>query len=152
MIDNMIILGIILSIIFYEITEISPGGVIVPAYFALYINNPQKIILTLVSGIIIFFIVKFISNYTIIYGRRKFALYIMVSFFIRIIIKYLNIYFVNEYEVYLLAGSLIGIIIPGLLAQNIDRYGITKTVCSLMMLAIFIKAVMEIVSQTGGII
>lgn len=34
--NNIIILGIIISIIFYEITEISPGGMIVPGYIALF--------------------------------------------------------------------------------------------------------------------
>ena len=36
MANDIIIFGIILSIIFYEITEISPGGLIVPAYIAFY--------------------------------------------------------------------------------------------------------------------
>ena len=39
MANDIIIFGIILSIIFYEITEISPGGLIVPAYIAFYINT-----------------------------------------------------------------------------------------------------------------
>ena len=42
MANDIIIFGIILSIIFYEITEISPGGLIVPAYVAFYINDPQN--------------------------------------------------------------------------------------------------------------
>ena len=71
MANDIIIFGIILSIIFYEITEISPGGLIVPAYIAFYINTPQRIIITIIAGILTFLIVKFISNHTIIYGRRK---------------------------------------------------------------------------------
>ena len=97
MANDIIIFGIILSIIFYEITEISPGGLIVPAYIAFYINTPQRIIITIIAGILTFLIVKFISNHTIIYGRRKFALCIMISFMIRLILKYFNIYIVNEY-------------------------------------------------------
>ena len=56
MINEIMVLGVILSIVFYEITEISPGGLIVPAYFALYLDNPTKIILTIF--IIIIFIIK----------------------------------------------------------------------------------------------
>ena len=80
MANDIIIFGIILSIIFYEITEISPGGLIVPAYIAFYINDPQRISITIVAGILTFLVVKLISNHTIIYGRRKFALCIMISF------------------------------------------------------------------------
>ena len=152
MANDIIIFGIIVSIIFYEITEISPGGLIVPAYIAFYINNPQRIIITILAGILTFFIVKIISNHTIIYGRRKFALCIMISFVIRFIIKYFNVYIVNEYEIYMLGGSVIGIIIPGIMAQEMDRHGVIKTVSSLMILSIFIKAVIEVIYKAGGML
>ncbi|AVQ28414.1 MULTISPECIES: poly-gamma-glutamate biosynthesis protein PgsC [Fusobacterium] len=151
MANDIIIFGIILSIIFYEITEISPGGLIVPAYIAFYINTPQRIIITIIAGILTFLIVKFISNHTIIYGRRKFALCIMISFMIRLILKYFNIYIVNEYEIYILGGSVIGVIIPGIMAQEMDRHGIVRTVSSLMILSIFIKAVVEVIYKAGGV-
>ncbi|MCB8564989.1 poly-gamma-glutamate biosynthesis protein PgsC [Fusobacterium ulcerans] len=151
MANDIIIFGIILSIIFYEITEISPGGLIVPAYIAFYINTPQRIIITIIAGILTFLIVKFISNHTIIYGRRKFALCIMISFMIRLILKYFNIYIVNEYEIYILGGSVIGVIIPGIMAQEMDRHGIIRTVSSLMILSIFIKAVVEVIYKAGGV-
>lgn len=151
MANDIIIFGIILSIIFYEITEISPGGLIVPAYIAFYINTPQRIIITIIAGILTFLIVKFISNHTIIYGRRKFALCIMISFMIRLILKYFNIYIVNEYEIYILGGSVIGVIIPGIMAQEMDRHGIVRIVSSLMILSIFIKAVVEVIYKAGGV-
>lgn len=151
MANDIIIFGIILSIIFYEITEISPGGLIVPAYIAFYINMPQRIIITIIAGILTFLIVKFISNHTIIYGRRKFALCIMISFMVRLILKYFNIYIVNEYEIYILGGSVIGVIIPGIMAQEMDRHGIIRTVSSLMILSIFIKAVVEVIYKAGGV-
>lgn len=150
MANDIIIFGIILSIIFYEITEISPGGLIVPAYIAFYINDPQRISITIVAGILTFLVVKLISNHTIIYGRRKFALCIMISFIIRLIVKYFNIYVVNEYEIYILGGSIIGVIIPGIIAHEMDKHGVVKTVSSLMMLSIFIKAVVEVIYKAGG--
>lgn len=150
MANDIIIFGIILSIIFYEITEISPGGLIVPAYVAFYINDPQRIAITIIAGILTFLIVKFISDHTIIYGRRKFVMCIMISFVIRLLVKYFNIYIVNEYEVYILGGSIIGVIIPGIIAQEIDRHGVIRTVSSLMILSIFIKAVVEVIYKAGG--
>lgn len=104
-------------IIFYEITEISPGGLIVPAYIAFY-KWPPKNFHNYSLGILTFLVVKLISNHTIIYGRRKFALCIMISFIIRLIVKYFNIYVVNEYEIYILGGSIIGVIIPDNSTRN----------------------------------
>ena len=150
MANDILIFGIILSIIFYEITEISPGGLIVPAYVAFYINDPQRIAITIIAGILTFLIVKFISDHTIIYGRRKFAMCIMISFVIRLILKYFNIYVVNEYEIYILGGSVIGVIIPGIMAQEMERHGVVRTVSSLMILSIFIKAVVEVIYKAGG--
>lgn len=152
MVNEIIILGIILSIIFYELTEISPGGLIVPAYTAFYLDTPQRVVITVLAGIVTYLVVKFISNHTIIYGRRKFALCIMISFMVRVLLKYFNIYIVNEYELYILGGSIIGVIIPGIMAQEMDRHGVVKTVSSLMILSIFIKALVEILNSAGGLL
>lgn len=151
MVNEVIILGIILSIFFYEITEISPGGLIVPAYIAFYLDNPQRVVITILAGILTFLIVKFISNHAIVYGRRKFALYIMISFIIRVVLKYFNIYIVNEYELFILGGSIIGVIIPGIIAQEIDRHGMIRTISSLLILSIFIKSIIELFYSTGGL-
>lgn len=151
MVNEVIILGIILSIIFYEITEISPGGLIVPAYIAFYLDNSQRVVITILAGILTFLIVKFISNHAIVYGRRKFALYIMISFIIRVVLKYFNIYIVNEYELFILGGSIIGVIIPGIIAQEIDRHGMIRTISSLLILSIFIKSIIELFYSTGGL-
>ena len=151
MVNEVIILGIILSIIFYEITEISPGGLIVPAYIAFYLDNPQRVVITILAGILTFLIVKFISNHAIVYGRRKFALCIMTSFIIRVVLKYFNIYIVNEYELFILGGSIIGVIIPGIIAQEIDRHGMIRTISSLLILSIFIKSIIELFYSTGGL-
>ena len=151
MVNEVIILEIILSIIFYEITEISPGGLIVPAYIAFYLDNPQRVVITILAGILTFLIVKFISNHAIVYGRRKFALYIMISFIIRVVLKYFNIYIVNEYELFILGGSIIGVIIPGIIAQEIDRHGMIRTISSLLILSIFIKSIIELFYSTGGL-
>lgn len=152
MVNEVIILGIILSIIFYEITEISPGGLIVPAYIAFYLDNPQRVVITILAGILTFLIVKFISNHAIVYGRRKFALCIMISFIIRVVLKYFNIYIVNEYEVFILGGSIIGVIIPGIIAQEIDRHGMIRTISSLLILSIFIKSIIELFYSIGGLL
>lgn len=150
MINEIIILGIIISIIFYEITEISPGGLIVPAYIAFYMDNPKRVAITIMAGIMIYFIVKFISDRTILYGRRKFTVYILVGFLLRELLKYFNIY-LEGFDIFILGGNIIGIIIPAIMARDIERNGMIKSVFSLLMLSIFIKALVEIVYEVGGL-
>lgn len=150
MVNEVIILGIIISIIFYEVTEISPGGLIVPAYLAFYIDNPKRVIVTILSGIVTYFIVKVISDRTILYGRRKFTVYVLVGFLMREVFKQFNI-FLEGYDVFILGGNIIGIIIPAIMARDIEKNGMTKSIFSLTMLSTFIKAVVEIVYEVGGL-
>lgn len=150
MVNEIIILGIIISIIFYEITEISPGGLIVPAYLAFYMDNPKRVIVTILSGIITYFIVKVISDRTILYGRRKFTVYVLVGFLMREVLKYFNI-FLEGYDIFIFGGNIIGVIIPAIMARDIERNGMIKSIFSLLMLSTFIKAVVEIVYEVGGL-
>lgn len=150
MVNEIIILGIIISIIFYEITEISPGGLIVPAYLAFYMDNPKRVIVTILSGIVTYFIVKVISDRTILYGRRKFTVYVLIGFLMREVLKYFNI-FLEGYDIFILGGNIIGVIIPAIMARDIERNGMTKSIFSLLMLSTFIKAVVEIVYEVGGL-
>ena len=149
MINEIMILGIILSIVFYEITEISPGGLIVPVYFALYLNNPTKIFFTIFISIITYLLLKFLSNHAIIYGRRRFTLCIILSFLIKTLLKYFNLHILHDNEIYLFNIAIVGIIIPGILAQEMDRNGIIKTLSSLIILSIFIKSLIEIFYMVG---
>ena len=55
---NILILGIIISIIYYEITDISPGGIIVPGLLVMYITQPERILYTLVVALITYFQLK----------------------------------------------------------------------------------------------
>ena len=48
MTEKILVLGIVLSILFYECTRLSPGGIIVPGYFALCLTTPLRIGYTLV--------------------------------------------------------------------------------------------------------
>ena len=43
---SILIIGILVSIIFYELTDISPGGIIVPGLLVMYFNSVERIIYT----------------------------------------------------------------------------------------------------------
>ena len=145
---NLIILGIIISIIFYELTEISPGGVIVPGYIALFITQPGRIIVTIFLSLATLLVVNILSNYTILYGRRKFGIMIIISFIIRLIMQ-MSINYLPLPNI--LATSSIGYIIPGIIAQDIGRQGIVKTVSSMILVASLIKLI-DIIIVNGVLI
>ena len=52
-------------------------------------------------------------------------------------------------EIYFFNIAIVGIIIPGILAQEMDRNGIIKTLSSLIILSIFIKSLIQIFYMVG---
>lgn len=127
MILNLFIIGLVVGFIFYEITGISPGGVIAPAYFALFIYEPDRIIMTIIIALIIYAVIKMLSGYLILYGRRKFLLAVVLSFFLKLLID--NV--LQPADMMKLDLQSIGYIIPGLIANEIGRQKITSTLLSL---------------------
>ncbi len=123
MYDQAILLGVVLSLLFYEITGLSAAGVIVPAYFALSLHSPMRMVYTIMIAVLAMLAVKGISRYTILYGRRRFGVSILVAYALSLFLGWLNIFSTSF--------SVIGCLIPGIMAREMDRQGIGKTILSL---------------------
>ena len=50
--NELALLSLIVTLIFTEATALVPGGIVVPFYFALYLEEPVKIAATLVSALV----------------------------------------------------------------------------------------------------
>jgi len=127
--NDILLLGIILSLIYTEFTDLSPGGIIVPAYFAMYAYDPKRLLGTVILAFFCVAIVRFFSKYMILYGRRRYAVYIMTG----VLLKFL-------------AGSLgagaavsIGNLIPGILGRDIERQKAIPTLVSLGIVTLFTR-------------
>lgn len=127
MILQLFIIGLVVGFIFYEITGISPGGVIAPAYFALFIYEPDRIIMTLIIALIVYAIIRVFSAHLILYGRRKFLMAVLLSFFLKLLIDSV----IQPLDMMKLDLQSIGYIIPGLIANEMGRQKITSTLLSL---------------------
>lgn len=124
---EIILLGLIVGIIFYEITDISPGGLIVPGMIAYYIFDPYRIIVTVVVSLISLLIVKLISNHTILYGKRRFVVHIVVAILLTFLINATG----QRYGFAYLTIPAIGFIIPGIISNEMNKQGILKTLTGL---------------------
>lgn len=126
-IGTVIILGVVLSLLFTEITGILPAGLIVPGYLVLLIDLPQAIFLTFFISILTYLIVDFgVSKVTILYGKRKFVAMIAVAVVLQLIT-----YTILPFDYRIISGlAAIGIVVPGLLANTIQRQGLATTFLS----------------------
>ena len=134
MILQLFIIGLVVGFVFYELTGISPGGVIAPAYFALFIYEPERIIMTIVIALVVYLIIRFLSSHMILYGRRKFLLAVVLSFFLKLLIETQ----IQPMDVIKLDLQSIGYIIPGLIANEMGRQKIVSTLLSLGIVTLII--------------
>ena len=121
-------LGMVISLFLTETIGVMAGGIIVPGYFALYLQNPVQIITTFLIGIVTYYIVYFMSKYLLIYGRRRLILCLLIGFLIGYILR-LTISGIN------LDINYIGFIIPGLIASWMDRQGVIRTISVILIVA-----------------
>jgi poly-gamma-glutamate biosynthesis protein PgsC/CapC len=122
-----IIVGIVVSMFWYEKKNLSPGGVIVPGVTALFLlTDPFIVVITLMIAFITAFVVRNMSNYIILFGRRRFSMVILVSFGIIWAVDRLTYSIMPPTEIHVL-----GYIIPGLVANEMERQGSLKTLYSL---------------------
>ncbi|MCL4535987.1 MAG: poly-gamma-glutamate biosynthesis protein PgsC [Nitrospirae bacterium] len=123
-----IAVGIAVSMLWHEKKNLSPGGVIVPGVIALYIfTKPLLILYTIIVALGTYLLVKYISNYVILFGRRRFSVVMLMSFVLVWVMEHLSGLTSNrdiEFRV-------IGFIIPGLIANEMERQGIPQTISAL---------------------
>jgi len=118
--DKIVILGVIVSMVYTELTGLS-AGLILPGYFALQAGSPLKVVSTLGVSLCAMLLCRMASRYLILYGRRRFAFLILVTFFLMLAAGRAG----------LLPFGVIGILVPGILARELDRQGIPATLLSL---------------------
>lgn len=123
MYNETVILGVVVSILFSELTGLSPAGLIVPGYIALNLHSPQRIVYTLCIAAVSMLLCRLVGRFVILYGRRQFALAILMSFVLSIAVR--------ESGLLPFSTDVIGCLLPGIIAREFDRQGVVKTVLSL---------------------
>ena len=138
MIYQAIGIGMVVSFAFYEIVGLSPGGIVVPGYIALFLDQPIRILVTLLVALLTYFTVKILSNYIILYGRRRFLAMVLVSFLLKWLIEEIII----KMPIPGMELRSIGYIIPGLIANEMRRQGIFPTIYSLAIVSIIVRLIL----------
>jgi poly-gamma-glutamate biosynthesis protein PgsC/CapC len=116
-----LVVGVVVSILFYERVQLTTGGAIVPAYLTMFLPEPLYILSTLVIAYLTYVVVnKVIAKRFILYGRRKFEVEVLVGLgFICIASALAWVGGRANPTLYGVAG--IGMLIPGVLAHDMFR-------------------------------
>ena len=143
MVEIAIGIGMVLSLIFTETLGVTAGGIIVPGYIALHMDDPIKIIVTFAISILVFLIIKGLSKFMLIYGKRRLVLSLLLGFILGYISKLYFSDFNNMHDL-----SVIGNIIPGLIASWMDRQVILRTTSVILITSSIVAMILIIIS--GG--
>lgn len=135
-------LGVIISLLFSELLGASAGGIVVPGYIAMYLDRPMQILGTIIVSLLTWAIIRIISQFTLLYGKRRMVLSILVGFILgwasRLLV-YQNV------TIYTYQLQSIGYIIPGLIANWFERQGFWKTITSLGVAAVLVRLILMVV-------
>jgi len=127
-------IGLILSLVFIGITGFFPGGIIVPSYLVLFLDQPARMAGTLMAAFLALWSYKAASCYLILFGRRRFVFMILVGGIWALLWRELvpSIFPISmEFRV-------IGWVIPGLVANHFERQGVIVTTASLVTVTVVI--------------
>lgn len=140
-----IALGLVTSLFFSEALGVAAGGMVVPGYCALHLEQPLVILSTLVVGYLTYFVVHSLGTVTIVYGRRRTVMMILVGFAFGWLIRSVG---AAEVQIASLDLTVVGYIIPGLIAIWIDRQGAPETFSALVTASVVVRLGLIII--TGG--
>ncbi len=136
-----IILGLTLSLLFAEKFGINPGGLVVPGYLALTMDNPKSLIVIFLISLLTYMIVEFVlSKFIILYGRRRFLALLMVCMLLKIGLDLLNVSMGMSLGI--LEG--VGVVIPGLIANCYYKQGIKLTAASTIGVSLVVFVILNV--------
>ncbi len=145
MVEIAVGLGVVFSLLFSEFFGVAAGGIVVPGYVALELDDPFKLIGTLVVSFLTFLLLRAASHYIFIYGRRRMVLAILIGFILGYLSRQLVLHHVFEIDVRMQA---IGFIIPGLIANWMERQGLLQTIAGVVIAASAVRLLLMLI--TGG--
>jgi len=107
---------------------------------ALTLDRPYLLLSTFVVAIITLFALKKVAEYVVLFGRRKFSFMMLMSFvvawglqsLVALALSYAQVSSVGPTGIF----QVIGFIIPGLVANSMERQGITKTMSALTIVSV----------------
>lgn len=144
--------GLAVSLLFSEVFGLAAGGMVVPGYFALYLNRPLDLFLTLACSLATYFVVRLLSTFIIIYGKRRTVAMILTGYLMRALFQLFPldsslavVQIADRYSGAENTLSVIGFIIPGLVAIWMDRQGIIETLSALVAASVVVRLILILV-------
>lgn len=136
-----LVVGFLLALLWAELTDVSPGGIIVPGYLALYAGSPLRIAATVAAALVTVAVYKFLARSFILFGRRRFVVMVLAGAVLS------QAWFLVMPSLFQapLELRVIGWLVPGILAANFVRQRFLPTLASALTVAAATFAVVRLI-------
>lgn len=142
---ELVFLALLASLAFTGITGFFAGGIIVPSYLVLFVNQPARLVGTLIAALLTFLCYRLASRYLILFGKRMFVFMVLVGS----IWTFCWIHFFPLLSPVALEFRVVGWVVPGLIANNFQRQGIVTTLAGLITVTVVVYLVGRIFGLIG---
>ncbi len=138
-------IGLLIAVLYVEITGFYPGGIIVPAYVALYLDQPLRVLATIVIAFLSLYVYRALSRFIILFGKRRFVMFVFIGAFLA------QLWFLLFPRLFTASLELraVGWIIPGLLANNLEKQKTIPTLASLITVSIITYFLVRVLVYFG---
>ena len=142
MYDVAISLSVLFSFGLYEAFGLLTGGMVSAGYLCLFFEQPLRIATTLPLAVLVYLLTRILSRFVILYGRRRFMLVIVLSLIFGWVIErfLLGIALIPQ------DIRIIGHVVPGLIANDMYKQGIGRTLLGVLMSAAVVRLLLMVVS------
>ncbi len=137
-----IALGLLLSLYLSEVLGYVAGGLVVPGYIALILTRWDLLLGTLLAAFLTLGLLKLVSRYVLVYGRRRLFLAVVIGFFFSQASQVLAQTPMGDV---VLAVRAFGFIIPGLMAYWMDKQGVRATLSMLLVVTVLIRLLLILI-------
>ena len=124
--------GVITSILVYERWRLTGGAAVVAGYLGLFMDRPLYIVTTVALAVATFYIVdRVVARRMFLYGRRRVVVMVITGLFLQLLTG-LIAYSWQKDSTWLAGLYGVGYVLPGLIAQDIERQGMSKTILTVL--------------------
>ena len=142
MVEVALAFGIAVNLIFTEVFGLASGGLVVPGYLALHLDQPGRILATLAVSLATWAGVRHgLMRLMVLYGRRRFGVTVLLGFVLQ-----------AGYGALLgTAAALpadlraVGYLVPGLIAHGALTQGVWPTLAMTLVGAVVVRALLALV-------
>jgi len=142
MIELAITIGLVFSLLSYEVFGLAAGGIVVPGYIALQLSHPDRLAGIFIVSLLTYMIIRALGKYTFLYGRRMMVLSLLIG----CLLANFSRYFLNiNIGATTLELQAVGWAIPGLIAHWFGKQGVFKTLGVLFISSVLVRLIVILV-------